>query len=35
MDSRDDENERIRQLTEQNRQQAARIQQLEEELERL
>ena len=42
MDSRDDENERIRQLTEQNRQQAeqlqqqaARIQQLERELERL
>src|SRR5438128_9119962 len=42
MDSRDDENERIRHLTEQNRQladqlqqQAARIQQLEEELERL
>ena len=35
MDSRDDENERIRQLTEQNRQQAARIQQLEGELERL
>src|SRR6266702_2183420 len=42
MDSRDDENERIRRLTEQNRQQAdqlhqqaARIQQLEEELERL
>jgi transposase len=42
MDSRDDENERIRQLTEQNRQQAdqlqqqaARIQQLEQELERL
>jgi hypothetical protein len=42
MDSRDDENERIRQLTEQNRQladqlqqQAARIQQLGEELERL
>src|SRR3954454_16418759 len=35
MDSRDDVNERIRQLTEQNRQQAARIQQLEEELERL
>ena len=35
MDSRDDKNERIRQLTEQNRQQAARIQQLEEELERL
>jgi transposase len=42
MDSRDDENERIRNLTEQNRQQAdqlnqqaARIQQLEEELERL
>jgi hypothetical protein len=42
MDSRDDENERIRQLTEQNRpqadllqQQAARIQQLEVEVERL
>jgi uncharacterized small protein (DUF1192 family) len=42
MDSRDDENERIRQLTEQNRQQAdqlqqqaARIQQLEAEIERL
>jgi len=35
MDSRDDANERIRQLTEQNRQQAARIQQLEGELERL
>ena len=42
MDSRDDENERIRQLTEQNRrladllqQQAARIHQLEEEVERL
>ena len=35
MDSRDDGNERIRQLTEQNRQQAARIQQLEGELERL
>jgi ABC-type Fe2+-enterobactin transport system substrate-binding protein len=35
MDSRDDENELIRQLTEQNRQQAARIQQLEGELERL
>jgi transposase len=35
MDSRDDENERIRQLTEQNQQQAARIQQLEQELERL
>ena len=35
MDSRDDVNERIRQLTEQNRQQAARIQQLEGELERL
>lgn len=42
MDSRDDENERIRQLTEQNRrladllqQQTARIQQLEEEVERL
>ena len=42
MDSRDDENEYIRQLTEQNRQQAdqlqhqaARIQQLEAELERL
>src|SRR3954468_6754766 len=42
MDSRDDENERIRQLTEQNRQladqlqqQAARIQQLEGEVERL
>ncbi len=35
MDSRDDENERMRQLTEQNRQQAARIQQLAEELERL
>ena len=35
MDSRDDENERMRQLTEQNRQQAAWIQQLEEELERL
>src|SRR5947209_15508107 len=35
MDSRDDDNERIRQLTEQNRQQAARIQQLEAELERL
>ena len=42
MDSRDDENEYIRQLTEQNRQQAdqlqhqaARIRQLEAELERL
>ena len=35
MDSRDDENERIRQLTEPIRQQAARIQQLEGELERL
>jgi hypothetical protein len=35
MDSRDDANELIRQLTEQNRQQAARIQQLEGELERL
>src|SRR3954451_1054231 len=35
MDFRDDEKERIRQLTEQNQQQAARIQQLEEELERL
>src|ERR1700681_766376 len=35
MGFRDDENEWIRQLTEQNRQQAARIQQLEEELERL
>ncbi len=35
MDSRDDANERIRQLTEQNRQQAARIQQLEGELDRL
>jgi transposase len=35
MDARDDENELIRQLTEQNRQQAARIQQLEGELERL
>ena len=35
MDSREVENERIRQLTEQNRQQAVRIQQLEQELERL
>jgi cell shape-determining protein MreC len=42
MDSHDDENERIRQLTEQNRQQAeklqqqaVRIRQLEQELERL